>query len=118
MYEGHPNGFGIKLTDWRNAIVMQDDGNLAYDNFGGEWGNPADLERLRIEYLCQLAEQNATAQGWQCERNDSGLIVHLPGGQWIELTAELIDAARFPGRRMQGSYGEFGPSHWPVGTKA
>src|ERR1017187_5533002 len=75
----------IKLPNWVRPIGLCDDGSLAYDDYHGAWGDVADLELLRLEYLCQVAQAAAEQQGWQCERTEWGMVIHLPTGQSIDI---------------------------------
>ena len=86
LYGGNQVGHGFQLSGWRYPIVLQD-GQLAYDDYHGQWGNVQDLEKLKAEYTVALAEQAAQAQGWQCQRTAEGLTIFYPQGGSITVTA-------------------------------
>ena len=56
LYTSRAAGFAVRLTGWRYPLLCQSEtGELAYDNFGGVWGDQAQLdeflqaEKTRIE---------------------------------------------------------------------
>ena len=89
-------GFGVTLPNWRFPIVLSN-GELAFDNYGGAWGAPADLERLKGEYIIATAQSAAESQGWLTERNGEQLIVHHPSGGTMTVNANGADASGFVG---------------------
>ena len=97
LYETTETGIGITLPGWRYPLVVRADGTLVYDDYHGAWGNVADLERLKTEYMISLAEINAGALGWQTTRDEIGLTIHHPSGGIILVTGETVDAAGFTG---------------------
>ena len=98
LFEGMVTGHGFKLDQWNYPIVLQPNGELAFDDFNGRWGNPADLERLKGEYALAVAEQAAQTQGWLCERTEVGLRVHHPSGGTLDVTpGGMVDACGFVG---------------------
>ena len=98
LYDGETIGFGFTMPNWRYPLVAQD-GQLAYDDYHGNWGNVADLEKLRSEYALVTAEQGAKLQGWLCERTAEGsLLIHHPQGGTLTVTASgLVDMTGFQG---------------------
>jgi hypothetical protein len=61
MFEGEATGLLITLPDWDYpAVVNTSTGQIAYDNFGGLWGDPKHLDRFQQGY----AVENSTAS--QC----------------------------------------------------
>lgn len=97
LYSGQTaTGFGITLPNWSYPIVLAN-GELSYDNFGGSWGNPADLERLKGEYIIATAESAAQSQGWLTERQGENLIVHHPNGGSMTVNANGAEANGFQG---------------------
>ncbi len=90
-------GFGFTLPNWKFPLVAEEGGQLAFDNYGGSWGNPADLERLKTEYVIATAEQAAMAQGWMTERNGETLTIHHPSGGSLTVTANGAEANGFMG---------------------
>ncbi len=97
LFEGVRVGIGILLPKWRYPIVVQEGGQLAYDDYAGQWGNFADLDRLHEEYSWALAEIAAQGLGWQTERTIDGVRVYHPSGATITVTATTVDLAGFVG---------------------
>ena len=97
LYSESKTGFGFTLPGWSYPICCQSDGTLAFDNFQGRWGNVADLERLKGEYVIHTAEQSAMAQGWMTERLEGSLLIHHPNGGTMTVTANGAEANGFQG---------------------
>lgn len=89
-------GFGVTLPNWRFPIVLSN-GELAFDNYGGSWGNPADLERLKGEYIIATAQSAAESQGWLCERQSDSLLIHHTSGGTMTVNANGAEANGFVG---------------------
>ena len=90
-------GFGFTLPNWRYPVVATSNGSLSYDDYRGQWGNVADLDRLKGEYVIQTAEQSAMAQGWMCQRNGDVLEIFHPQGGVMTVTANGAEATGFVG---------------------
>jgi hypothetical protein len=97
LYSESKAGFGFTLPGWRYPIICQSDGTLAFDAYNGAWGNVADLERLKSEYVIATAEMAAQAQGWLTERNGGTLTIHHPSGGTLTVTANGAEAIGFLG---------------------
>jgi len=111
LYDTKQPGYGFRLpmvdgihvnTDgkryWYHPIVLRNDGDLAYDAYGGLWGDLGQLESLKTEYTIAVCERQAVALGWQAERTAEGLTIYHPtGGQMTVNAAGMIDAAGFKG---------------------
>jgi len=98
LFDGTVTGNGFTLPGWQYPLVQTPDG-LSYDDYHGAWGNVADLERLKGLYTLAKAEQAATAQGWQCERSGTDLVIHHPSGGTLTVTpGGTIDAGGFVGK--------------------
>ena len=97
LYSESKTGFGFTLPGWSYPIVCEANGSLAFDNFNGRWGNQADLERLKCEYVIATAEQAAMAQGWMTERNGETLTIHHPSGGSLTVTGNGAEANGFMG---------------------
>lgn len=100
LYSNHTaTGVGFNLPGWKFPLVLQADGSLAFDNFNGHWGNPAQLEQLKTSYIMAVCERSAMEQGWLCERSAAGeLLIHHPdGGTMTVNAAGVIDASGFVG---------------------
>ncbi|QDV25294.1 DUF1257 domain-containing protein [Aureliella helgolandensis] len=57
-------GLGVLPPQWRYPIVCDlATGQLAYDNYEGRWGNPADLGRFKQAYAVEKAMLEARKAG-------------------------------------------------------
>lgn len=66
---------------WYHPLVARADGQLAFDSYGGAWGDVTQLETLKQEYVFAAAQVAAEAQGWLTEKTPAGeLVVHHPSG--------------------------------------
>ena len=98
LYQGSETGFGFRLPDWRYPLVLRDDGSLAYDDYGGAWGNVSDLDGLRGRYAMEAARQAATQLGWIAEDCAEGLRVYHPSGGHLVVSADNVEAFGFHGQ--------------------
>ena len=58
------SGYGVKLRGWRYPVVCQlDSGELAYDNFGGHWGEQKELDGFLQAYAVERAKIEARKKG-------------------------------------------------------
>jgi len=93
-------GFGFRLPGWEHPLVLRSaDNKLAFDDYGGHWGDVKDLDKLKGLYAIQAAQQAAFAQGWQTEyAGDGSLLVHHPNGGTLTVTEQgVFDATGFVG---------------------
>lgn len=98
LFDAAHAGFGFTLKGWNYPLVLKADGELAFDDYGGQWGNRADLDRLRGEYALARAEEHCAQVGWQCERASEGVRVYHPDGGTFLVTADgVVDASNFTG---------------------
>jgi len=98
LFAGPEEGFGFRLKDWHYPLVLKENGELAYDDYNGHWGNVADIDRLREGYAMQAARQAAEAQGWLCEEVGGGLVVYHPDGGTLTVRPDgTVDASGFEG---------------------
>ncbi len=57
-------GLGVQLPEWRYPVVCDTtNGQLAYDNFGGRWGDPVQLDRFLQGYAIEKCRLEARRQG-------------------------------------------------------
>lgn len=101
LFSSAHDGLGIRLNNWAYPLIVQADGTLAYDDYGGKWGNLADLDRLHEEYSWALTEIAAQRLGWQTERIDNGVRVYHPSGATITVTGSAVDLHGFTGGACQ-----------------
>ena len=98
LYErGKVEGLGFRLPGWNYPLVLKSNGELAYDDYGGCWGNVKDLETLKSQYTISQATQAAAAQGWQTELNGTELVIHHPDGGSLTINGQSLDATGFTG---------------------
>ncbi len=58
LFEGEAAGLLVRLPGWLYPVAVDtDDGRVRFDNYGGAWGNPEELDRFMQAY----ALENLTA---------------------------------------------------------
>jgi hypothetical protein len=109
-------GFGFRLpmrnglhTDnahpgeryWYHPIVLTDEKSIAFDAFGGHWGDQSQIELIKHEYekeyTLHKVEIEAKNLGWLTERNQDGVIVYHPTGGQLLFTEGSVKASNFNG---------------------
>ena len=64
LFEGAATGLLVRLPGWLYPVVADTaTGTLRYDNFGGSWGDPAQLDRLLQAYAVEKARIEALRRG-------------------------------------------------------
>ena len=64
LYLSELTGLAVELPGWRYPVVcLTDIGELKYDNFGGRWGGPGELDRFIQAYAVEKAKLEARKQG-------------------------------------------------------
>jgi len=64
LFSGEITGLGVELPGWRYPVVCDlTSGQLRYDNFGGRWGEPVQLDRFLQAYAVELARIEARKKG-------------------------------------------------------
>ncbi len=69
LFSRRIKGLGIQLSGWQYPVVVGEDGTIAYDNFGGHWGDQAELDRLVQAYLVEKTKIEARLQGHVVEES-------------------------------------------------
>lgn len=64
LYASREKGLGVFLTGWALPVVVKEDGTISYDNYNGEWGDLAELDRLKDAYGIEKATIEARRQGY------------------------------------------------------
>ena len=65
LFEGEANGLLVRLPGWTYpAVVEPGTGKIQYDNFGGSWGDPAQLGRFLQAYALERAAIEARKKGY------------------------------------------------------
>lgn len=78
MYGGSTEGWGVKLKNWNYPVVMQDDGQIKFDNYGGSWGARERLDELQQAYSAEACINQAEMQGYgHTESVDADGTIHL-----------------------------------------
>lgn len=64
LFTSTATGFGVQLPEWRYPVVCDTTtGQLAYDNFGGRWGETSQLDRFLQGYATEKCRLEARRQG-------------------------------------------------------
>jgi hypothetical protein len=67
LYSSQATGVIVQLPGWTYpAVIDVQSGNIAYDNFGGRWGDQAQLGKLQQAYAVELAKIECRRQGHVC----------------------------------------------------
>lgn len=66
LYSGEATGLIVQLPGWTYPAVFDTvTGSAAYDNFGGTWGDPAQMDRFLQAYAIELCRLEARKKGYQ-----------------------------------------------------
>ena len=64
LFEGEASGMLVRLPGWLYpAVVEPGTGKIQYDNYGGSWGDPAQLGRFLQAYALEKAKIEARKKG-------------------------------------------------------
>ena len=64
LYAGPVEGLALSLPDWGYPVVCDTTtGKVHYDNYGGKWGEQAQLDRFLQAYAAEKAKIEARRQG-------------------------------------------------------
>ena len=80
--ETEVGGYLIHFPDWQYNLVITAEGNLIYDNYEGEWGNQAYLDKFKQLYAVETAKIAAEANQYYYQEET------LPTGV-LKLTIEV-----------------------------
>lgn len=65
LFTNRVAGLAVQLPLWQYPIVCQtDSGQVQYDNYGGRWGEPVQLDRFLQGYAVEKAKLEARRQGY------------------------------------------------------
>lgn len=57
MFDGAKHtGVIVKLPGWDYPLVVESDGTMVYDNYKGNWGSTAELEKFTVHALAAMTE--------------------------------------------------------------
>jgi hypothetical protein len=62
---GRAVGTKVRLPGWQYPVVIEADGTLRYDNYGGQWGDPGQLDRLRQAYAVEKVVREAQRERYR-----------------------------------------------------
>lgn len=64
LYATKESGLSVQLRGWRYPVVCQPKtGELKYENFGGHWGAPQELDSFVQTYAIEKTRLEARRQG-------------------------------------------------------
>ena len=65
LFSGQATGWLVQLPGWLYPVVCRaETGQVAYDNFGGNWGKEDELNRFLQAYAVELAKIEARKKGY------------------------------------------------------
>ncbi len=85
LFTSPAEGLAVRLPGWTYPVVCQaEQGELAYDHYGGAWGDPAELDRFLQAYAVEKARIEARKQGYRVSEQPLAdgsikLTVHVGG---------------------------------------
>ena len=64
LFAAKATGLTVQLPDWRYPIVCNlAQGRIEFDNYGGSWGDQAQLDRFLQAYAAEKSKLEARRQG-------------------------------------------------------
>lgn len=64
-YSQRLSGLGVRLQGWRYPLVCNlDRGDVAFDDYGGRWGDRNELDRFLQAYAAEKATLEARRKGY------------------------------------------------------
>lgn len=99
LFGSTEKGTGFKLKGWNYPCIVKENGEMAFDNYNGSWGNMNDFEAFKEAYSVACVQDVCSQNGWYNELTPQGeLVIHHPGGGTITVQkGGTIDAAGFVG---------------------
>jgi|SRR6516162_7544387 hypothetical protein len=65
LFSGEATGLLVRLPGWQYPVVLDTlAGTVQFDNYGGAWGEQAQLDRLMQAYLVEKARSEAHRKGY------------------------------------------------------
>ena len=87
LYTSQATGQIVELPGWTYPVVFDTEQKLThFDNYGGAWGNPKELDKLLQSYAVEKAKIEARKQGHSVTEQN------LPDGS-IKLTVQVARGA-------------------------
>ena len=64
LFSGQATGLAVRLPGWRYPAVFDTaTAQARYDNYGGQWGDPRELDKFLQAYACERAKLEARKRG-------------------------------------------------------
>lgn len=64
LFSNEVEGTLLRLPDWKYPVAIDlQTGNLRYDNYGGNWGNKAELDRFLMTYGAEKVRLESQKRG-------------------------------------------------------
>ena len=68
MFDGRATGWAVRLSNWTYPVVCDTaTGAVRYDNYGGRWGDTAQLDGFMQAYAAEKAKMEARKKGYTCQ---------------------------------------------------
>lgn len=71
----------IELKDWVYPIYVDQNGDIHYDNYNGNWGSNESLDKLKQDYAREACYMQAESQGYTVQNEhytaDGKLVMEL-----------------------------------------
>ena len=65
LFTSEAEGLIVNLPDWRYPVVIDTDAHqVQYDNYGGQWGNQSELDRLLQAYTVEKTKIESRRAGY------------------------------------------------------
>ena len=85
LFSSSAVGWAVRLPEWRYPVVCDvETAKIAYDNFGGRWGEPKELDRFlqryAVEKSCLEARRKGHTVTEQCLTDGSVKLTIRVGG--------------------------------------
>jgi hypothetical protein len=71
LFSGEATGYCVRLPEWRYPVVCDlANGKIAFDNYGGHWGEQRQFDTLLQAYAAESVKLQARRQGHSvCEQS-------------------------------------------------
>ena len=85
LFTGKATGWQVQLPQWRYPLVCDvSTARIAYDNYGGRWGEQVHLDRFLQGYAVEMSKLEARRQGYAAteqtlEDGSIRLTIHVGG---------------------------------------
>jgi hypothetical protein len=67
LFSGEAKGLIVQLPNWQYPIVIDTaNGSIQFDNYGGQWGEQAQLDHFLQAYAVERAKSEARRKGFVC----------------------------------------------------